>query len=167
MWTPPGARCSTPPATPSTPAVRTENAAWCTAHDRNFWQHCPLQHRRAASCLVAKVCSQAYPCHRVWLLLAGHSATAGASGAVIAEFFGADTPFEIGTEFPGLAPRTYNSIQEVSGSAGGVGTSMDGCCAAQARSISLPRESAVLSQPAASSRHLHCRRPPCRRLLTR
>ncbi|KAI7845827.1 hypothetical protein COHA_000737 [Chlorella ohadii] len=42
----------------------------------------------------------------------GHSATAGASGAVLAEFFGADTPFEIGTEFPGLPARTYASIQE-------------------------------------------------------
>ncbi|PRW60432.1 PAP2 superfamily [Chlorella sorokiniana] len=42
----------------------------------------------------------------------GHSATAGASGAVLAEFFGADTPFEIGTEFPGLVPRTYASVQE-------------------------------------------------------
>lgn len=32
---------------------------------------------------------------------------------MLAEFFGADTPFEIGTEFPGLPARTYASIQEV------------------------------------------------------
>ena len=43
----------------------------------------------------------------------GHSATAGAAAAVIAKHLGANKPFTIGTEFPGLAPRSYAGIQEV------------------------------------------------------
>ncbi|PSC69336.1 acid phosphatase Vanadium-dependent haloperoxidase [Micractinium conductrix] len=42
----------------------------------------------------------------------GHSATAGAAAAVIAKHLGANKPFTIGTEFPGLAPRSYAGIQE-------------------------------------------------------
>lgn len=49
---------------------------------------------------------------------AGHSATAGAAGAVLASHFGKGgkdkVAFSIGTEFPGLAPRTYASLTEVS-----------------------------------------------------
>ncbi|KAL4431473.1 hypothetical protein ABPG75_006729 [Micractinium tetrahymenae] len=41
----------------------------------------------------------------------GHSATAAAAAAVITKRLGAK-PFTIGTEFPSLAPRSYNNAQE-------------------------------------------------------
>ncbi|KAI3430211.1 hypothetical protein D9Q98_004809 [Chlorella vulgaris] len=43
----------------------------------------------------------------------GHSATSGASAAVLESFFGKDNvSFTIGTEFPGLTPRSYSSFSK-------------------------------------------------------
>ena len=48
------------------------------------------------------------------LRCAGHSATAGAAAGALATYFGKDTlTFTIGTEYSGLAPRTYTSLSEV------------------------------------------------------
>lgn len=70
----------------------------------------------ASRCFAADMASRWLATHALPPALplpAGHSATAGASGAVLAQFFGADAPFEIGTEFPNLPTRTYASVQEV------------------------------------------------------
>lgn len=42
----------------------------------------------------------------------GHSATAGASAKVLETLLGETEAFTVGTEFPGLEPRGYGSVQE-------------------------------------------------------
>ncbi|GAB4813265.1 hypothetical protein N2152v2_000311 [Parachlorella kessleri] len=43
----------------------------------------------------------------------GHSISSGAAAGVLANYFGTDeVPFTIGTEFPGLSPRSYSSFSQ-------------------------------------------------------